>query len=225
MHLTRSIFPAAALLAGLFADHSSAQSFTFNYSQSQTAFTNSLDPTPVPYTETFTRPVSSQAANTVSFSGPGTAPNNHFQYDLTAAGGTFFTGDAFGTYNDLRRLTLTTTSGNINAIGGNFFVTDLDNIFLPGRTIRITVTNAANVSAFQDIVPTSTNDFLSIYSPNSFITSLEMSVSAQDDFNTLDNLVVGVSPVPEPSLILAGVAGMALVVGRVRRRFGPALAT
>lgn len=189
--------------------------------QSQATFTSSLNASPAPYTEVFSLTPALPGPDTVSFPVPPATAN--FSYNITAVAGTYSSGTLFGAANDLTAVTISATGGNFNALGGNFFHTDEVDNFL-NSPVTITATNALGQSNSLTYTPTSISQFLSIYSPSSPLTTVVMTASVANEFNTMDNVVVGFVPVPEPTLLFAGVAGLALCVGRVRRRFVPVLA-
>ncbi len=162
---------------------------------------------PGAYTETFTRPAVDSGA-LFTYSGGG------FSYDVTADPGVVYrSGSIIGNNTPNETLTLTFTTGNVTALGGNFFITDIGDAF---QSVGVTLT--LNDGTVQSYTPTDVSTFRGFISTVPIL-SLTMSAPQGGQFyNSLDNLTVG-SAVPEPStyLMLAlGLGGM-LLMRRARR--------
>lgn len=133
-----------------------------------------------------------------------------------SAGGVTWTASAPGDlYADLGYMstsgansTLTfNLSPNVQGVGGNFFVTDINFNILPG-VFRV---DLADGSAFIGFTATTT-DFVGFYSTGAAISSISVSVSDPVEYATVDNLYF---TVPGPGAIaLLGLAGL---VSRRRR--------
>jgi len=132
-----------------------------------------------------------------------------FAYTGSVSGGTIYdSGNFIGNFNAANSFILTFTSGNVTAVGGNFYLTDVNDTFLPSA-LTITLSDGT-VDTF---TPSSINGFRG-YIASAPITTLTMGVTASGVFNTLDNLTVGAVPEPTTAGLLAG----ALVFGLRRRR-------
>lgn len=179
------------------------------YTSSATFFANVL---PGFYTETFTGNPGVFDSG-VGFSSLG------FTYVIDAAGGIepiYRSGDFIGNTYAAQSLTITFTSGNVTAIGGNFFLTDVNDNPLTGD-ITITLSDGT----VESFTTTSSTDFRGFTSDNgTVITSLVLSAPLAGQFNSMDNFTVGVA-VPEPAsmaMIGLAVAGMGAYWYRQRKK-------
>lgn len=136
-----------------------------------------------------------------------------FSYDVSAAGaggsGLFNDPGLISTDSALDYIVITFTSGNVTAVGGNFFSSDINfNAFAADVTVALsdgqTVTFASS----------SASDFRG-FTSNVSITSLTIDAADGDPINgpfvwsTLDNLYVGAA-VPAPgAMALLGLGGLA----------------
>lgn len=144
---------------------------------------------------------------------------NGFSYNVAASGtdglygiGTTGSPSWLSTFDPGATLTITFTSGNVTAIGGNFFNTNIDTTEL---TDTITVLLSGVVGSVTLPAPSDTpNDFWGYLStPGVFITGLTITPN-NDDFATLANFYAGAVPAggtgtPEPAtfgLLAAGIA-------------------
>lgn len=136
--------------------------------------------------------------------------NGTFAYTITAAGAgsnqLFNDPNFVSTDSALDSLVVTFTSGNVTAVGGNFWSTDIS--FFPfAADVVIDLSDGTSVSFFS----TSASDFRGFTSTTA-ITS--MTIDAVDPvagpaWATLDNLYVGVA-VPAPgAMALLGLGGLA----------------
>jgi len=157
------------------------------------------------YTETFTGLASPDGA--AAFSGSG------FSYTVSAASGLYATGDFLGTSQIDEALTINFTSGNVKAVGGNFFVTNISDAF-QSVSVKLTLSDGT-IAMF---TPSSINDSFRGFSSTQTISSLTFSAPGVSMYATVDNLTVGtVTAVPEPAswaLMGLGLAGMGAIARR-----------
>lgn len=140
--------------------------------------------------------------------------SNGFSYAITTSlgpiddAGTFIT-----TAVEQQTLTLNFTSGNVTAVGGNFFVVDVNNTF-QASVVTINLSDGTTDS----FTTTSAADFRGYSTGPSgpVITTLTLAAPASLRFNAIDNIVVGAA-VPEPSVTLLLGALPAAVFLRRRR--------
>jgi hypothetical protein len=188
--VTTTIFPLAA----------SAVTTTFSDSSS---FESNI--VPGYYLENFNFLNQGALANSLTFSQGG------FTYSVEALGGLYSgtgnTGSPFiGTNNTGDTTTITFTSGNVTAVGGNFFLTDgQDNLAAGAITLTL------NDGSFLDIIATTTSTpFGGFTTDGSLITSLTFT-SDPSAYGSFDNFYVGTSStptaVPEPFTILGTIFG------------------
>ena len=149
--------------------------------------------------------------------------SNGFGYRITAAppqnnlDDVYRSGSIIGNFYSNTTLILTFTSGSPTAIGGNFFLTNDTDSFVPGA-ITFTLSDGTNTT----ISPASASAFTGFIASTA-ITSLNFAITANGRFNSIDNLIVGRASVPravpEPATyaLLAG-GLMALALTKRRRR-------
>jgi len=161
---------------------------------------------PGAYTESFTG-LSNPPVGPVTFSGSG------FSYSASAPpDGIYLEGGFLGASQINQALTVTFTSGNVTAVGGNFYATNIADAF---QSVAVTLTLSDSTSV--TFTPSSLSDSYRGFTSNLTITSLTMSAPGGSLYAGLDNLTVGVTAVPEPAswaLMGLGVAG--LLVARRR---------
>ena len=118
-------------------------------------------------------------------------------------------------------LTITFTSGNINAVGANFFLTNLSDTFQQSP-VTINLSNGTSTT----YTPTSLTDYRGFAVSTGTIASITMPAPPTGPvpfLNTIDNLTVGITAVPEPSsLAFAGLAVVGIAFVRSRRFVGTA---
>lgn len=165
------------------------------------------------YTETFNTTIGGGApASGYTFtSGP-------FSYSMTTSVGTLYSGSGlFGVMNNTSSLTINFLSGNINAVGANFFETNAIDQFV-SSPISISLSDGTALT----YTPTSTSDYRGfIAGPGIYFTSLTMAAGGSGQWESLDNLTVGNvvrSNVPEPgSVALLGLGLIGLMAARRRK--------
>jgi len=161
------------------------------------------------YTETFTG-LGNPPAGAAPFSAGG------FAYTISAPGDLYASGDFLGTSLPDEALTITFTSGNVTAVGSNFFAVNLSDVFQP---VSLTLTlSDGTVTTF---TPSSVLDSYRGFTSDLTITSLTISGPGTSLYAGVDNLTVGVmvSNVPEPgswALMGLGLAGLGLAARRRR---------
>jgi hypothetical protein len=159
----------------------------------------------------------------LNFSGGGfaytaTAPGDFYAVQTPSGSGNY----VLSTSSAADTITLTFTSGNVTAVGGYFFVTDLFGDIAPGAiTLQFSDGTQVNLTN-QDL-----STFTGYLSEGPLITSLLIFASQADGeaWPTVDNLYVGagIPPengvIPEPSTLLlfgGGLTSLALL--RLRRK-------
>jgi hypothetical protein len=169
-------------------------------------------------TENFTS-AGNTSALSYSYSGSGLG------YTVTAPGTTVFQAGTNISTTLPSPLVFTFTTGNVTAVGGNFFLVNSANEFQSGP---VTATLSDGTTATITPTSTSTGTFLGFISPTA-ITSLTFSTPAGGAggvglYNAVDNLTVGTAvpgntTAPEPGslALLLSVAGVAGMVIRKRR--------
>lgn len=155
---------------------------------------------PGSYTNSFTGAVA--AGPSFSYSGSG------FGYTLTAGvGDVYLSGSIAGTNSPDETLTVTFTTGNVTAVGGNFFATNISDVF-QAQPLKLTLSDGTTTTYTPATLGASYRGFVSTLP----ITSLVMGLPAVGFYNTMDNLTVGVGVVPETStwvLMALGMVGLA----------------
>lgn len=196
MQLAHRLIPAVAL--AVLSATANASTITYN---SSAAFLARV--LPGAYTETFTG-FANPPAGPVSFSGGG------FAYTAAAPNDIYLAGGFLGTNQENDALTVLFTSGNVHAVGANFYATDLSDAF-QSVSIRITLGDGT----VETFTPASLADSYRGFTSDGLITSLVISGPGVSLYAGLDNLTVGT--VPEPtSWALVGLAFSGLIVARRR---------
>ena len=115
-------------------------------------------------------------------------------------------------------MTFATFTGNVGAVGGNFFGSNIDGAFESGD-ILITYVDATGTQSTTLRAPT-TGSFFGVVSLSRRINAFTVSaVQPVDDFlwPTVDNLTLGQTTVPEPGTYALLATGL-LAIGLVTRR-------
>ena len=142
-----------------------------------------------------------------------------FSYSITApASGLFVNQDAgglnaIGNFATSDPVLFSFTSGNVYAVGAEYYLTDISGNPQNGNT-SLTFSGGATASVpSSSAVSQSPYAFFGLIS-SSPITSLSVFDGATAHFVNVANLYVGVAPVPEPgtaALLATGIAGLALI--------------
>jgi len=164
---------------------------------------------PGSYMENFDGWVSDPPAGSLAFSGGG------FTYSAFAASDLYLQGGFLSTSQINDALTITFTSGNVTAVGADFFAVNLSDAL---QAVSVTITlNDGTVTSF---TPTSMSDSYRGFISSTPITSLTISGPGASLYASLDNMTVGamVTQVPEPaSLALMGLGLAGVIVARRRK--------
>ena len=176
---------------------------------SSASFLSNVQPSPNSYTEGF-GPDFGNAASGLEFS------SNGFTYNLVAAGpeplDIYQSGDFIATQATNEVLTVNFTSGNVTAVGGNFYLTNPDE-----NTVVASVTLTLSDSTTVSFSSATSAEYRGFVSTGPFITSLVMSAPGGILRNSIDNLTVGARIIPEPASLLSMCSGMLLLLQRRRR--------
>lgn len=196
------ILSAAALAFASVASFASTTTYT-----SSSAFLSNV--APGAYLESFDG-LSDPPPGPASFSGGG------FSYSASAPSDIYLAGGFLGASQIDEALTISFTSGNVKAIGANFFATDINDDF---QAVRVVIT--LGDGTVEDFTPSSISETYRGFISTSFITSLIISGPGASLYAGLDNLTVGTSgriiDVPEPtSALLVGLGMAGLLISRRR---------
>ena len=161
---------------------------------------------PGAYTESFTG-LANPAAGPFSFVG------GAFSYTAFAPSSLYLAAGFLGTSQIDEALTITFNSGNVTALGANFYATDLDDAF---QSVALTLKLSDGTTT--TFTPTSVLNSYRGFVSTIAITSLVISGPGPALYAGMDNFTVGIAVVPEPAsglLLALGVAG--LLVAHRRR--------
>lgn len=159
------------------------------------------------FTNTFTGGASSSPFGSQSFSGG--SPLMAYTITSPQTAGVYRNGTFIGNWNDNSSFTVTFTSNNVLAVGGNFFITDINDAFVANASVTLTY-NDGTTDTFTPADAASFSGYVSTLP----ITSVVMSAPGTSRFNTIDNLIVSSIPTPGAAAMLA----LAALVGGRRRR-------
>lgn len=192
-----------ALAAALLAVSAVASAQTTTYTSAATFLANVA---PGSYTEGFADPF---------FSGDPSATftGNGFTYTVSAPGGLYGNGSLIGTNLPNETLTVTFSGATVTAIGGNFWSTNISDVFQP---VPVTLTlSDGTVTTFTPSSETvgSFRGFTSTVGITSMLISSTSTVYAG-----MGNLTVGVAAIPEPGTWLMMALGLGAVALRTSRR-------
>lgn len=142
----------------------------------------------------------------------GGTPN--MAYSVGANNGLYSDGDFIGTLFANTDLVITFTSGNVRAVGGNFWHSDIADNFISG----VPVTLQYSDGTIDTYTPGSVTEFRG-YVSNTFLTSVTIKGSGPATparFASMDNVIV--SSVPEPATMTALALGAAAMLRRRRTK-------
>jgi hypothetical protein len=160
---------------------------------------------PGAYTETFNG-LADLAAGPVSFS------TNGFRFSLSAPSDLYASGDFIGTSQINEALTINFFSGNVYAVGANFFASNVSDELQPVQ-ISLSLSDGTNVS----YTPTSLDDSFRGFVSDVAITSLTINAPGMSLYAGVDNLTLATAVVPEPASALLACLGLIGVAATVRR--------
>jgi hypothetical protein len=157
-------------------------------------------------------------AYTENFNGLGMPPagsvpfsSGAFSFTVAAPSDIYASGDFVGSSLPDEALSIVFTSGNVHAVGANFFAVNLSDVF---QAVSLTLTLSDGTS--ETFTPSNVSDSYRGFVSDLSITSLTVSSPGQSLYAGIDNLTVGttVSSVPEPSswaLLGLGLTGLLAV--------------
>jgi hypothetical protein len=161
--------------------------------------------------------------NTLSTAGPTASPlptfsNGVFSYIASVpSGGSFFGANSFGTPAvslnvATDTILITFTSGNVTALGGNIFASDINGSATTGD-IAVVLSDGTNLIVSSPTVPASPGPFRGFISDTP-ITSLSLTGGdTPTRWATLDNLYVGTSSVTAVPFEFSPVLGLTVLGG------------
>ena len=153
---------------------------------------------------------------------PITRSAGSYQYTATAETSSFFGAGTtanpwLSTNTAADTITFNAFTGGANAIGGNFFGSDINGIFSSGN-ITLVATDSLGATSSQTIVGATTTSFLGFVSSGTIASLVVQSVQgASPLWPTVDNLTLAVA-VPEPGTHAMLLAGLGVVGLMARRR-------
>lgn len=166
-------------------------------------------------------PLVATGSYTESFDGlsdaTGLFSSGAFSFTVSAPGSVYASGDFVGTSLPTDALTINFTSGNVTALGANFYATNLSDAF-QSVAMTIKLSDGTTVS----FTPASASASYRGFTSDLAIASLVISAPGGSLYAGLDNLTIGtvavaVPAVPEPTtwaLMGLGLAGVAFAARR-----------
>lgn len=128
-------------------------------------------------------------------------------------------GDVWLATNNLYdTMTFTPVTAGVNAIGGYFFGTDVAGQFQPGSDIQLVANFGSGQQAYT-INNATTSSFIGFISLGDSLVNLMVSSTGVDScWPTANDLVLGITPIPEPASYSMLLAGMLTLAWLARRR-------
>lgn len=116
-------------------------------------------------------------------------------------------------------ITFGSFSAGVRGFGGNFFGSDINGVFSPGRTMILTATDGTSTRTV-NLYNTTTTTFLGFISsdPLATVTLHGAGVAGDPYWATANDVTLGVAAVPEPENYGMLLAGLGLVGFAMRRR-------
>ncbi|RVU44264.1 PEP-CTERM sorting domain-containing protein [Rubrivivax rivuli] len=192
-----------ALAAALLAVSAAASAQTTTYTSAATFLANVA---PGSYTEGFADPFFSGEPS-ATFTG------NGFTYTVSAPGGVYGNGTLIGTNLPTETLTVTFSGATVTAIGGNFWATNISDVFQP---VPVTLTLSDGTTTTFTPVSETTGSFRG-FTTTLGITSMTIASTA-GVYAGMGNLTVGVAAIPEPGTWLMMALGVGALLLRNSRR-------
>lgn len=219
MKFLTKVIALSSLATSIMLVANPAQAVIITYTD-QASFLNAIKPDY--YLETFESvPLDTDTPSPINFS------NGTYAYTASGTNAFFPAGSSsdhwLSTDESTDTITFSNFSPTITAIGGFFFVSDIDGALIPG-TINASVNEG---SSFQSIATNSTTNFFGFISddgtPLTSLVAFTTETNTEFSWPTVNNLIVGQAsqasqPVPEP----ANIFGLAIGIGFgviLKRRF------
>jgi hypothetical protein len=171
------------------------------------------------FTDTFDDlPIQAMFSSTLRVNGP-------YTYTVSAAGGLFPAGTSADVWMSTtisgRDLEFTGFSGEVRAVGGWFFGTDLSGAFVADQLITVSAVDASGALASITLNGATLTSFAGFVSSDSLLLSVRVSIANEEVWATANNLSVAsgvMASVPEPSAWITLIAALPLVGTVTRRR-------
>lgn len=148
-----------------------------------------------------------------------------YDYTVSANGGLFVLGQSFGSPYDpvlalstmapAASMTFSGFTGNASAIGMFIFATNLDGTLASTNPLSFTATDSLGASFGFDLQPvmglSSEGIFIGLKSDSKIVSFTVSASPSSGAFVSVDGLVMGIAPVPEPATVLQLLAGLGIV--------------